>query len=307
MTEIASSPSPLILPSPRGPDDYALAETKLQLTLFVDGPPGPKTVARMFDLYFGTWGDSFRQYCSTDFGSWDEDWDAAAKQRFFSSELPALRRGRHWGYAFSDGRKSDARTLMFHGYRPFGEGSDASFYSFDFEWQTDPQRLKSFAMELLGELDCLSGSLGYAFRPHPVLRTDAYDQIYAWSRRYWGIDVRDNEVSSQALKRAYKCVSWITVLGDSLALMQPDALANAQAAAFDCCKSGRSWLLQAAPSPSFGDRHRGGMPEYAAIAAALLPLQVVGHGPFGDGSSTRWTEESTEAWLHRFTDAGSMT
>ena len=299
-----TSSGPLVLPSPQGPDDYPLVESKLQMTLFVDGPPGPKTVARMLDLYFGTWGDSFRQYTSTAFGSWEEDWDATARQRFLTSELPALRQGRHWGYSFSDGRKSDARRLMFHGYRPFAEPAQASFYSFEFEWQTDPQRLRAFALELLGELDCLSGSIGYGFRAHPTLLTAANDQIYAWSRRYRGVDVRDDEVSAQSLTRAYKCVSWITLIGEALALRQPEALAVATAAALDYAKSGRTWLLQAAPEPTLGDRHRVQMPEYAAIATALLPLQVVGHGRFGHGSSERWTDDSTEAWLHRFTDPG---
>ena len=44
--------NPLVKLSPDGPTDYRLAELKQHLLLFLESPPGPKTVKRVLDLYF---------------------------------------------------------------------------------------------------------------------------------------------------------------------------------------------------------------------------------------------------------------
>jgi hypothetical protein len=301
-----SQANPLFETSPRGAADYPLVELKQHLTLFVPDPPGPKTVQQVLDCYFTHWGDSFTQYYSTAFGYGPEPWDAAARARFYSAELPQLRQGVHWGYALSDGRVTDSRALVFHGYRPASQPAKASFFRFEFEWAADAQQLRAFAGDLLDIVSCLSGYGGYVFQRHASLLKSSYDQIYAWSRRYWGVEVVDLDVTVDYMRTAYKAVNWITIIGDPLAQAHSDALQRAKLAAHAFEVRSGGTLLTTGPVPLLGDRHRGRLTGYEAVALALQPMQVQDHAPFGDGTLSRWTEENTNAWLRRFTDPSGM-
>ena len=87
----ASLRNPLVADSPGGLADHALTELKKHLLLYLPGPPGPKTIRRVLDLYFATWGDPFKEFCSTSFGAEPQDWDGLGRQRFLDQLLPNLR------------------------------------------------------------------------------------------------------------------------------------------------------------------------------------------------------------------------
>src|SRR5262249_23120656 len=109
------SPNSLVVQSPNGPYGFSLVELKKHLLLYETSPPGPKTVKKVLDLYFDTWGDPFVEYAPTAAGFGSSAWDAGARRHFFEQELPDLRKHVKWGYSFGDGRKSNSWRLMFHG------------------------------------------------------------------------------------------------------------------------------------------------------------------------------------------------
>ncbi|MFE8603879.1 type VI immunity family protein [Archangium violaceum] len=298
------TPNPLYVPSPNPAVQVPLAELKQHLLLFVESPPGPKTARAVYDLYQATWGDRFTTYSSTAFGTISRDWSQAARQRFESQELPDLRKHEHWGYSFSDGRASDSWLFMFHGYRPALEPGKASFYRFEFDWQLEPARLLEFTEAVLSIVRCVSGYAGYMFQGQPLgpFGKNSFDQIYAWARRYWAVDVEDLDVTVNHMLDGYKCPSWLTVIGERLEGRNPAAVSEAASAAFRSLRTPGGVLLQAGLKQTRGDQNRKEpLDGYVAIARALEPLQVQQHGTFG---GSRWDESRTMAWLRRFTAPG---
>ena len=278
-------------------------ELKQHLVIFVQDPPGPVSARRVYDLYLQNCGDIFKTYKSTFEGPLPQDWNPAARARFERDELPALRLTTDWGYGFSDDKPRDSWLFMFHGFRPTEIPEKASFYRFEFDWDVDSAFLRSFARQMSEEVEFLSGYGGFFLqgRPHSPYETESFDRIFALAMRFWGCEVVDVELTAAEMKKGYKCVNWLTLLGEPFRSKFPEQITRARAVAYDSEESRHGVLLQASERPLLGDRNRmANMDGYAKIAEALLPLQIKEHAEFfGD----LWTEQNTMAWLRRFTQA----
>ncbi|WP_250520457.1 MULTISPECIES: type VI immunity family protein [unclassified Caballeronia] len=287
-TDDPSSPMPLV-------------ELKQHLVFYVPDPPGPVTARRVYDAYLRAVGDVFRNYRSTVSWARLEAWDAAARIRFETVLLPELRKTVHWGYGFSDAKPVDSRVFMFHGFRPFTEPEMASFFRFEFDWQVDAAFLRSLALDMMSMFPVCSGYGGYLLQGRPSSKYEevSFERIYALARRYWGCDVEEIELSARELKRGYKCLSWLTVIGEPFRTQFQKELAQAKLAAFDFVDGPFATLLQVSDSPTLGDRNvQADLKPYFDVARALLPMQIKSHEPFW---STRWEGGQTMAWLQRFT------
>ena len=283
------------------PDGIPILELKQGVVLYVEGPPGPITARRVYDCYLRRCGDRVRVYRSTAQAATIERWDAAARQRFEDVQLPALRQRTDWGYVLSDDRKVDSWLFMFHGYRPHTEAGNASFYRFDFPWDIDLAFLHDLTAELVTLTPCLSGFAGYYLqgRPAPDYTIQSYDSMFAIARRYWGLEAHNLDETVSAVLEGYKCVNWLTIIGDKLRRVNPEAVEAAKAAAFAYVDTGTTVVLQAERAPRFGDRNRREILDgYVAVAGPLLPLQIREHPPFG---GTRWDEQNTIQYIRRFT------
>jgi len=119
--------------------------------------------------------------------------------------------------------------------------------------------------------------------------------------RYWGCEVVDVELTAAEMMKGYKCVNWLTLIGEPFRSKFPEQLARARSDAYDSEESRHGLLLQSSERPLLGDRNRlANLDGYAKIAEALLPLQIKEHADFfGD----LWTEENTLTWLRRFTES----
>lgn len=282
-------------------DPIPLVELKQHLVIFVEEPPGPVSARRVYDLYLRNCGDLFRIYKTTFEGPLAQDWDRAARERFERDELPVLRQTVDWGYGFSDDKPRDSWLFMFHGFRPTEIPEKASFYRFEFDWDVDPAFLRSFARQMSHEVEFLSGYAGFFLqgRPHSEYETESFDRIFALAMRFWGCEVVDVELTAAEMTKGYKCVNWLTLIGEPLRSKFPEQIARARDVAYGSEESRHGVLLQASERPLLGDRNRMvDMEGYAKIAEALLPLQIKDHAEFyGD----LWTEQKTMAWLRRFT------
>jgi hypothetical protein len=274
----------------------------MHLLIFVADPPGPKVARAIYDLYAARWGDRIRSYGSTAFGALLLNWTPAAQHAFEADLIPKLRQFDDWGYVLTDGQPSGSWIFMFHGYRPVSEAGKASFFRVEFDWQFDAAELLRFATDILSHIECVSGYGGYVLqgRFRGPNGNAAYDQAYAWARRYWAVQVYNLDVAVDHALDGYFSPNWLTIIGDRLAQRSPEALRAAEAAAYRAFTTPGGVILQAAPVPTLGDRHRREtLDGYEHIAKALMPIQVPHHGPFG---GTRWTEDATLAWVRRFTD-----
>jgi hypothetical protein len=283
-------------------DPVPLVELKQHFVLFVSDPPGPTSARRVYDLYRSLCGDRFAVFKSTFPYAPLRDWTPEAREHFETTLLPDLRNRAEWGYGFSDGKPRDSWLFMFHGFRPFQEPDKASFYRFEFDWQVDPAFLRGFVEAVCEEVPCLTGYAGYLLQGRSGMSREraSYNRLYALAWRYYGCEVTDVEATAKRMRVGYKCVNWLTVIGEPFRSQFRSELELAGSVAFDAVDGSKATVLQAAERPMLGDRNRAErLPGHSAIARALLPLQIKEHASFG---GDRWTEESVMAWLRRFTD-----
>ena len=237
-------------------------------------------------------------YRSTATGSVLKDWNANTKKIFENQELPELRKKSDWGYVFADNKEIDSWLFMFHGYRPRTEAGKASFYRFDFDWQVDPHFLYTFASELISLVPCLSGFAGYYLQGRVAYSMESYDTMFAISHRYWGLEAHNLDVTVNQMLSGYKCVNWLTIIGDKFRQANPEAIEQAKQVAMKYHETEYAILFQADEVPRFGDQNRREvLSGYVAIAKALLPLQIREHEALG---GTRWTDDNTIEWIQRF-------
>lgn len=275
-------------------------ELKQTLILYLDHPPSPREAEAVYRTWMDVCGERVRFYRSTVANSSLRVWDAGAQRRFETEELQRLRQREHWGYVFWDGRPVDSWLFMFHGYRPSSEPGRASFFRFEFDWKVDPSLVLRLAIEALNTVDFVWGFAGY------VLQGDQsdkhFDRMYALAQRYWGVEAHSLDVTVQHALTGYKCVNWLTLIGDELRRQHPEAVERASAEATHSIRGTAGVLLQAGNSAQLGDRNRAEhLSVHTAIARYLRPLQMSEHAPFG---GSRWDEVNTMDYIHRFTSGG---
>jgi hypothetical protein len=196
---------------------------------------------------------------------------------------------------------------MFHGFRPFQEPQKASFVRCEFAFDVGPQFLRGLAERFMERTDFLSGYAGYFLqgRPGPRHGRESYNRIFALARRYWGCEAMDTDLSAAQMKNGYKCVNWLTLIGEPFRTKFPTQIAKAKSVAHDVFETRTGVLLQAGELPILGDQNRlVNMDGYTAVAQALLPLQIKDHEAFG---GDRWTDQNTMQWLRRFTRIRGVT
>ncbi len=282
------------------PDGLPLVELKMGLVLYLAAPPSRETVAKVYAAYMQRFGQRIRCYKSTASGHFVQDWTQQARHEFETVRLPRLYRQMDWGYVFADGQATDSWVFMFHGHRPASEAGKASFLRFDFDRDVDPGLVQAWAREVAGLSPFLWGSGGPYLQTRTNLRyaNEANDIAFGLAQRYWGVEAHSLDITVKHALDGIKCASWLTLIGDAWCARHPDALAQARAAAFSSEVTPHGILLQASPAPLLGDRHRHErLDGLAAVARALAPLQVSEHGALG---GTRWTDDNTLEYLHRF-------
>ncbi|MCA9648300.1 MAG: DUF3396 domain-containing protein [Myxococcales bacterium] len=288
--------NPLCLLDDRG---RPIVELKTRLVLWLEGPPSPRMARDLYDLYMQRFGSHVRMYCSTAPGSGPRQWTPGTRHSFENQDLPKLRRFTTWGYGLSDGQETDSWLFMFHGARPHSEKGRASFCRFDFPWDVDPMLVHELALEVIGMIPFRSGSGGPFFQISATSLAVSLDRMYAWARRYWGIDAQNLDVTMWHALEGITGVSWLTLLGGYYLERFPEAVEEAQAVAFAWQRKQHGLLLRVEERPRIIDRNRneplGG---YGAVARALLPLQVRSHEGFG---GEKWTADETLRYLRRFT------
>jgi hypothetical protein len=285
-------------------DGSPLIELKQGIVLYVPHPPNPATARLVYDYYLMHCGKRVRVYRSTAPGSQLKKWNQEAQRRFENQELPNIRQRDHWGYLFSDQEPKDSWLFMFHGYRPYSEPGKASFYRFDFDWQVDLTFLQDFAQGIIELVPCLSGFGGYYLQGRLAFEKSSYNRMFALARRYWGVEAHNLDVTVNHMLEGYKCLNWLTIIGDQFRQKSPGAIEAAKQVAHSYHETPYATLLQAQAVPEFCDRHRQEVLDgYTALANALLPLQVTRHDPLG---GDMWDEDNTMTYLRRFTHPNEM-
>lgn len=276
-----------------------ILELKVGLVLYLKRPPTITEISRVYDLYTKLCEDRINNYCSTAPGSIVQKWNLKARNNFEKVELPGLYSRQHWGYGFDDGKNIDSWLFMFHGYRAGREEGKASFFRFDFPWNVDTEVLLDFTSELIALISCLSGFCGYYFQSSSTNLVLAYSKMFAWSHRYLGVEAHNLDTTVSHMLNGYKCVNWLTIIGNKLYQANSSVVEDAKRAAYSHKETDLAILFQAAENPLFGDVNKQEkLTGYNNVAQALLPLQITEHKSFG---GEQWTAENTFQYIQRFT------
>lgn len=278
-------------------DGQVLYQLKFSLILYLDYPPGPKRARKIYDLYMAQFGQHIKYYRSTGNVGPAEKWDANAKNSFEHLQLPQLQKQSDWGYAFFDGNELDYYLFMFHGYKKVSEAGKASFFRFEWPWNTDPALILQFTKSVCDSVPFLSGSAGYILNPQPF-EPDAFDKMYAICSRYWGIEAWNMDLTVNHVLDGYKCVNWLTLIGDRLLTKKEKTPTLLDAINAFTIRTQNGFIVKSRNQPEFLDQNRNAdCNAEKQIATALLPLQIEFHEDFG---APAW-EGNTMDWLKRFT------
>ncbi len=177
----------------------------------------------------------------------------------------------------------------------------ASFLQIYFPEDVSPERIFELSRLLAAAIPFLSGHAGYTAIFKARRKRSAFNQIYAWAKRYLGIEVEDLNRTLPYVTGAIKGANWLTMVGRELGndLMKSEVVMHLpQGLALSPERYG--WVLRAGERPVFADRHRREFPApYAAAERLLLPLKLTKHDEFAGRFAD---EEATMPWLRRLVE-----
>lgn len=173
----------------------------------------------------------------------------------------------------------------------------------------DPGYLLPIARAALTAGPLWSGIGGYAVRLGERFRADAFDIAWAWTERYRGLDVQDAERMAWRASSGLPGVSWITILGASLAeLLRVDVAAASRHPWIDPSIAAEiaegSLMIVAGEGPTVGDRNRFEEPSAYAEVAGTLGTLFVGAPPRFLGRFCE--EDAAKRWFYRLRSSTSV-
>ncbi|WP_157269372.1 type VI immunity family protein [Azohydromonas aeria] len=279
----------------------------LDLTLYLDGRPTQDVARRALDAYLAVCPrDRACQVMLGDVGLWDE-YEGKPAPEVFENYVSRFGTPGHWVLKVWDGREDECSwSFTLHGLRRVDDRSAASFCEILLPPDAAPEILHGLARSLIEVFpNLLSGHGGFAATFNPWHKEEAFDQIFAWSKRYWGLDVQDLNRTLPEVLGGLKGTNWLTLIGPKWwNRLEPTPLPECPAPG--PCIAGRSpsgaRLVMTAPEPSLLDRHGSeSAAPYAAVEAWISKVRVPLHDEFAGLFEAR---AATWQWLHRF-DADS--
>jgi len=178
----------------------------------------------------------------------------------------------------------------------------ASFCRVWFPEDVDDEVVYRLAIALADGIPFLSGDAGYTCMFDPSKKAYAFNHIYAWAKRYLGLDVDDLNATLPVVLRAIKGANWLTLVGNDLWERLAEEAGGPPR--FDPPVTAEQrqfgWVIRAGEHPVLADRNRREFPEaYVAVERALLPIKIQSHPEFAG----RFEEEgATMAWLRRLVE-----
>jgi Protein of unknown function (DUF3396) len=207
------------------------------------------------------------------------------------------------GIVIWDGGEASSWSMNIGGVFDPDQPPQASFCHIIFPDDAPPGLMLKAARGLADGLPLLSGHGGYTSLFRVLVKNRAFDQIYAWAKRYWGLEVEDLNHTLPVALRGVKGANWLTLVGNDFWLRVRQANQGAEPGlpppvTMEVRANGQ--LLIAGDRPLLADRNRGEFPDaYAAVERTIQPVKAINHPEFVG----RFQEEhATSAWLNRLTD-----
>lgn len=286
--------------------DVCVARCCLGLTIYTRHrrPDASAGVAKLFEAYL--------EHAPRERLTWFRTSLLSTWKRVRDTELPALVEEvanasitssvRHL-FAFHLTDSVDAPATFFH-YREADEtrGAGSGYVQLGLPFDAPAPMLFQLAMEAAHETPMWCGVGGYVGSSHPLDPCTSFSAIYAWSKRYWGLDVQDPERARLHAQTGLPSVNWLNLLGTDLLLRNEHDVTQLRAEAgsrgVDWIDAPHAALVRAGPEPTLGDANMmDDAPMYRnahrALAPVLLRVPVRLYGRF-------WEHDASARWANRF-------
>lgn len=290
----------MILKALKSDGDW-LAGVSFGLTIYLNAAPTADEVKRMLAAYRSVCPPERIRYLRTSgMVAW-RPLKPGVMPHDLDAHLVELDERRDQGFAVWDGVGGDCWSFLAQGVVLRDVPTAASFIQVYFPDDTAPDLMLSLARRLADSIVFLSGHAGHVAMFRTRLKTAAFNRIYAWAKRYEGVEVEDLNKTVPYVLDAVKGASWLTLLGSKFTsrLEHGDYHANL-ASSVDVTRHAHGWVIRAGERPSIGDRNRQDFPLlYAQVESFLRPFKLRAHGEFAGRFRI---EEATMDWLHRLSE-----
>jgi hypothetical protein len=273
------------------------------LTLFLPDAPTRAEILKAWGAYKSVCPASRLTFVKSAGMNFFERLESAAAPGALDPYLAEQDRRRDEGISVWDGVEDEAGwSFDMRGVVLPGGTPSASYCRVFFPDDVHEDLIHQLAIALAESIPFLSGYGGYTCAFDPWKRGFAFNQIYAWAKRYLGLDVDDLNATLPGVLRAIKGADWLTLVGNSL--WQRLAEEAGGPPRFDppvmAERRQFGWVIRAGEHPVLADRNRREFPEaYAAVERVLLPIKTQSHPEFAG----RFEEEgATMAWLRRLVE-----
>src|SRR5262249_45824516 len=118
------------------------------------------------------------------------------------------------GVVIWDGGEVSSWSLNIGGVFDPDRPPSASFCQVIFPDDVPPALMLEAARGLADSLPLLSGHGGYTSLFKFLVKNQAFDQIYAWAKRYWGLEVEDFIRTLPVALHGVKGANWLTLVGN---------------------------------------------------------------------------------------------
>ncbi|QKC98172.1 DUF3396 domain-containing protein [Mesorhizobium sp. NZP2298] len=227
--------------------------------------------------------------------------------RFFEAARKRIREGRGleaqlWdGCEIDDDRGTFSLNIEAMKRRSLGL---AWYVRFLFPLDFPVEQLTRLLRTLADRIDIYSGHGGPVFAFARDKKDEAFTEIYAKARRFWGVDIDMLDLIPFRMRSELKSPCWLNLLGApfkddaGVAARIKDLRADADIAIFEQ-RFGTVFMLAAEPDSLDRNRLARKVLAYQQMAKVMDGFVLNGVGPLaGDGFIS--SPESADEWLHRF-------
>jgi Protein of unknown function (DUF3396) len=216
--------------------------------------------------------------------------------------LQSQKEGPVWRFEIGNGEQFPDRSFEFSSLQATLGLERASYIRLRLPVGTSPRELLEAANRMCGSAQFHGGTAGYMFSFAESERPLAFDQIWAWARRYWGIEVIDVSAGSWEVLRGTYGPNWLTMVSDQMidSKLPRVSLRSRLRPGVDIRPLHRGVMIQAGPRPLLGDMNR--FEDVSVYAGASQLLEPVFLREPKDFPGMFTDHKSTAAWIRRFVE-----
>lgn len=162
---------------------------------------------------------------------------------------------------------------------------------------SEPSLIATTAKRIANLVPFTSGHGGFVFGFDPRFVGDAFIEVRHLSKRYWGVDIENLNLTLPLMKERLKPPCWLYMLGKQFDHLDIHPL-TALDASVDTSIHGQVCILSEKPSLLDRNRQEGPFESYLRLSEIIAPYLMLNVGAFPS-----FDVDQTNSWMIRFNTA----